>query len=422
MTQIRQGAGLALLATVIATGAVVGGAPTPISRASAAGPDAVLHWSVVSQNAVIVGRPAGSAVYLHAITLLAIHDAVVAIDGGPKPLVSSPPVTLPADGNAAIAAAAREVLVARVPGQAGAVQLAYDAYLAGIPDGEAKINGIAVGQAVAADVLADRAGDGFDADPDWVQPPPGPGVFEPVAPTKPVDIKMGAVRPIAISSAEAFMPGPPVDMSSAEYAADFAEVKALGRKTGSTRTPQQTETALFWSENPVVQWNRTLGELAVRHGLDRVDTARLLAMASVSSADSLIVCLRAKYRYVFWRPVHAIQRAATDGNPATEPDPEWQSLLVVNHPEYPSGHGCASGAVIPAIAAFFGTNRLEVTMSSTVTGTSRTYLNLKEIARDIFMARIYSGLHFRSTMAAGFNLGKHVARDVLANYFGPGGG
>jgi hypothetical protein len=418
MGAVRRLTTAALVATFIATGALVVGAPTSVPRILAAGANAVTDWSVVSQNAVIVGRPAGSAFYLHAMTLVAIHDTVIAIDGGHESLVSSPPVTLPADGDAAVAAAAHDVLVARVPGQAGAVQLVYDAYLAGIPDGQAKANGIAVGQAVAADVLADRAGDNFDVDPDWVQPPTGPGVFEPVAPTKPVDIKMGDVRPIAIWSAEAFMPGPPVDLASAEYAADLAEVKALGRKTGSERTPEQTETALFWSENPVVQWNRTLNDLAAGHGLDRVGTARLLAMAFVSSADSLIVCLRAKYHYVFWRPVHAIQRADTDGNPATEPDPEWQSLLVVNHPEYPSGHGCASGAVIPAVAAFFGTNRLEVTMSSTVTGTSRTYSNLKAIGRDVFMARIYSGLHFRSTMAAGFNLGKHVARDVVANYFG----
>ena len=409
---------VALVTAVFISGALVIGVPTSVPRASAAGPNAVTQWSVVSQNAVIVGRPAGSAFYLHAITLVAIHDAVVAIDGGARPLISSPPVTIPADGGAAVAAAAHDMLVARVPGQAAAVQVAYDAYLAAIPDGAAKANGIAVGQAVAADLLADRAGDNFDVDPDWVQPPTGPGVFEPVAPTKPVDIKMGDVRPIAISSAEAFMPGPPVDLASAEYAADFAEVKALGRKTGSARTPAQTETALFWSENPTIQWTRTLNDLAAQHGLSRVETARLLAMAFVSSADSLIVCLRAKYHYLFWRPVHAIQRADTDGNPATEPDPEWQSLLVVNHPEYPSGHGCSSGAVIAAVAAFFGTNRLEVRMSSTVTGTTRTYPNLKAIGRDVFMARIYSGLHFRFTMSAGFNLGKHVAREVLANYFG----
>ena len=418
----RQAAAVAA-ATAIAVTVLGTGAPTA-ARVAAAGPGAVIDWSIVSARTVAVGRPAGSADYLHAITIVAIHDAVAAIDGGTRALISSPPVQLPADTDAAVAAAAHDVLVARVPGQASQVQAAYDAYVAGIPDGAAKANGIAVGQAVASDVLADRAGDGFDADPDWVQPAPGPGVFEPVLPTKPVDIKLGAVRPIVLPVGadgtvdDSFLPGPPVPLTSAEYAADFNEVKALGRKDGSSRTPEQTETALFWSENTVIQWNRTIGDLALARGLDRPQTARLFAMTFVASADSLIVCLKGKYRYVFWRPVHAIQRAETDGNPATEPDPAWQSLLVVNHPEYPSGHACFTGAIVPALQAFFGTDRIEVTASSTVTHTTRTFPGFRAIGRDVFVARIYGGLHFRFTMGAGFNMAKHVARYVLANAFG----
>jgi hypothetical protein len=413
----------AAIAVVLAVGALGAGTPSALPRVAAGGANAVTDWSLISQNAVVVGRPAGSAFYLHAIVLLAIHDAVVAIDGGADPLISSPQVTWPADADASVAAAARDVLVARVPGQAAQVQAAYDAYLGGIPAGDAKTNGIAVGQAAAAAVLLDRGGDRFDTDPPWIQPTTGPGVFEPVLPTKPVDIKLGDVRPIALPTGDddmvvdKFLPGPPIALTSAEYAADFAETKALGRKTGSTRTPEQTETALFWSENTVAQLNRTLRELAIARGLDPVRTARLLSMAFVSAADSLIVCLRAKYHYVFWRPVHAIQRADTDGNPATEPDPEWQPLLVVNHPEYPSGHSCATGAVIPAMDEFFGTDLIAVTVSSTVTGTSRTYPSFKAMGRDVFMARIYGGLHFRFSMGVGFNQAKHVARYVLVNYF-----
>jgi hypothetical protein len=411
------------LGAVLAAGALAVGAPISTPSAAAAGSNSVTDWSLISQDAVIVGRPAGSAVYLHAVVLIAMHDAVVAIDGGAEALISAPPVARPADGDAAVAAAAHDVLIARVPGQAATVQQAYDAYLADIPEGPAKSNGVATGQAAAAAVLADRAGDRFDEDPDWVQPSPGPGVFEPVLPSKPVDIKLGRVRPIALpvdddgTVADAFLPGPPPPLTSDEYAADFAEVKSLGRATGSSRTPAQTETALFWSENTPRQWNRTLRELAISKGLTRVETARLLTMAFVSGADSLIVCLAAKYHYLFWRPVHAIQRADTDGNPATEPDRDWQALLVVNHPEYPSGHSCASGGIIPAVEAFFGTSNVDVTVSSTVTGTSRTYPSFKAVGRDIFAARIYGGLHFRFSMGAGFNLAKHVARHVLANYF-----
>ena len=415
---------LVVFAALVALAAPAGPAAI-VARAAPAGvPNAVTDWSLISQNAVIIGRPAGSALYLHAIVLIAIHDAVVAIDGGAEPLISSPPVTWPADGDAAVAAAAHDVLVVRVPAQAAAVEAAYVAYLAGIPDGDAKTNGIAVGRAAAAALLADRVDDHFDEDPDWIQPTPGPGVFEPVLPSKPVDIKLGRVEPIALPTSgdgtvvDKFLPGPPVPLTSAEYAADFAEVKTLGGATGSSRTPEQTETALFWAENTPRQWNRTLRELAIERGLDRVQTARMLTMAFVSGADSLIVCLAAKYHYLFWRPVHAIQRADTDGNPATEPDNEWQSLLVVNHPEYPSGHSCASGGIIPALEAFFGTSRIEVTVSSTVTNTSRTFRSFDAIGRDIFVARIYGGLHFRFSMGVGFSLGKHVARYVLPNYFG----
>jgi hypothetical protein len=422
MRLVHHRATAVVAAAAIAAAAFGIGAPSA-SRVAAAGPNAVTVWSTVSARAVVVGRPAGGAVYLHAITIVAIHDAVAAIDGGTRPLVSSPPVQLPADTDAAVAAAAHDVLVARVPGQASQVQASYDAYLAGIPDGAAKTNGVAVGQAVAADVLADRADDGFNRDPDWIQPTPGPGVFEPVAPSKPFDIKMGAVKPIVLPVGDdgtvddSFLPGPPIPLTSEEYAADFNEVKALGRKDDSSRTPEQTETALFWAENPVIQFSRTFGDMALAKGLDRVETARLFAMPFVASADSLIVCLKAKYRYVFWRPVHAIQRADTDGNPATEPDPEWQSLLVVNHPEYPSGHACGTGAIIAALQAYFGTDRMEVTMSSTVSNTTRTYPGFRAIGRDVFMARIFSGLHFRFSMGVGYGMAKHVARYILANAF-----
>jgi hypothetical protein len=346
-----------------------------------------------------------------------MYDAVVAIKGGSEPFISSPAVTWPADPNAAVAAAARDVLVTRVPAQAASVDAQYAAYLGAIADGPPKSHGIAVGQAAAAAVLLDRTGDGFDNEVPWVQPPTGPGVFEPVAPTTPIDVKFGQVRPLVLRSAVQVQPGPPERLRSARYARDFAEVKSLGRATDSDRTPEQTETALFWSENPMVQWNRSLRELAMARGLSLRETARMMAMAIVSSADSLITCWYWKYHYVWWRPVHAIQRADTDGNRATKADPAWQSLLVVNHPEYPSGHGCSTGAIVPALRAFFGTGRVEISISSTVTGTTRTYARLGDVSKDVFMARIYGGLHFRSTMEAGFDIGKHVTRFVVHHAF-----
>jgi PAP2 superfamily len=414
---------LSLVLSITALGV---GAPSGVPRAAAADPGSVSYWSDLSVRSVTVGRPAGSGLYLHAIVTIAIHDAVAAIDGGDDALISSPTVTLPADTDAAVAAAARGVLVVRLwerPAQIAQVEAAYASYLAAISDGEAKTNGTAAGEAVAADVLADRADDRFDAVVPYVQPAPGPGVFEPVAPTTPVDTKLGQVVPIALPVGDddkvedSFLPGPPVPLTSAEYAADFAEVKALGRATDSSRTPEQTETAWFWSENTPIQYERTLRQLALQRGLGRMQTARLFAIAFVPAADSLIVCLAAKYRYLFWRPIHAIQKAETDGNPLTEPDTQWRALLTVNHPEYPSGHSCATGAVVPALEAYFGTSRVPVSVSSTITNTTRTYPSFDALGRDVFAARIYGGLHFRFSMGVGFNLAKHVSRYVLENYF-----
>ncbi len=150
-----------------------------------------------------------------------------------------------------------------------------------------------------------------------------------------------------------------------------------------------------------------------------LDTARMMATAFVSAADGAIGCFDAKYYYNFWRPIHAIQRADTDGNAATDQDISWTALLTVNHPEYPSGHACATGSITPALASFFGTDAVSFTMSSTVTGTSRTYASFSDALADVIEARIYSGLHFRNSMEEGAQLGLNVATLVTSTLFQP---
>jgi hypothetical protein len=410
---------IATLTAGLMVAALVAGTGGWVPRVAAATPNPITHWNLVSQNANVAGRPGVSGIYVNALVHVAMYDAVVAIEGGAEPFTSSPSVTGPADADAAVAAAARDVLVARVPSQATTVQAAYDAFLALIPDGAAETNGIAVGQAAAAAVLAERTGDGLDNTVGWVQPATGPGVFEPFPAAPPVEQKFTQIRPIALLSNDQFRPGPPTPLSSDEYAADFNEVKAIGRVDSALRTGKQTETARFWADNPFVQWNRTNRELAVAKGLSRFEAARFLAMVTVANADGLVACFDAKYHYLWWRPLHAIPRAGTDGNGATIADPTWTPLLVVNHPEYPSGHGCASGAVLAAIEAYFGTGKVTITVSSNIAGAGapRTFTRLNEVRHEIFMARIYGGLHFRSTMGAGFNLGKHVGRYISRNHF-----
>jgi hypothetical protein len=265
-----------------------------------------------------------------------------------------------------------------------------------------------LGQSVAAAVLAWRAGDGLGNTVPYVQAPPGPGVWEPTLPTPPVDIALTQVRPLALRYRAQFRPDGPDALTSKRYARDVAEVASLGRKDSTTRTAAQTETAMFWSEQTAQQWSRTLLQLASDRHLSLSGAAQMLALVHVSAGDSVIACWDAKFHYRSWRPVHAIQRADTDGNPRTHADPTWQSLLNVNHPEYPSGHACFTAGATTALQSYFHTDKLRVTVTSLVTNTTRTYPTLSAIRQDVREARILSGLHFRHSMLDGDQLGTQV--------------
>jgi PAP2 superfamily len=398
---------------------------SPASPASTG--NAVVDWNAIAQNAIVIGRPPGSSAVLEGIVQAAVYDAAVAVEGRYEPFVASPAVFGgPASTAAAVAKAACEVLVARVPGQATSVEDQYAHYLAAITDGPAKENGVAVGAQVANAILDWRAGDGFDNVIPWSQPPPGPGVFEPVPPEvlpppTPVDVKLKQVRPLTLTSNSQFRPDGPNPLTSAEYAKDFNEVKAYGRVDSVVRTPQQTQTALFWSENSALQWPRNLRKLALEKRLDLADTARMLALTQVATADAILACFDAKYHYLAWRPVHAIRRADTDGNPATDPDPTWTPLLVVNHPEYPGAHGCWSTAVTKMLATFFGTDKIDFSVDSTVPGAgpTRYYRRFKDATKEVYDARTWAGLHFRNSTMEGAWIGRKVARYVAKNFFVP---
>jgi hypothetical protein len=351
--------------------------PPPAAGPAPGGGNPVLDWNLIAQDAIAVGRPPASSQVLAAIVQVAVYDTVVAIGGGARPYAARPKPTRPASVAAAVAAAAHHVLVARVPGQAAGVDTRYAGYLAAIPDGPAKANGITLGAQVATAILALRAGDGLDNQVSWVQPAPGPGVFEPVAPTPPVDVALAQVRPLTFRSPSRFRPDGPTRLGGRAYARDLAEVQALGRADSTVRSPAQTEAARFWSENTFVQWGRNLRALATTRRLGVRDSARLLAMAHTATADAVIGCFDAKYHYTFWRPVHAIARAGADPNPATHPDPTWTALLTVN------------------------------------------YRSPREVVREVRLARIAGGLHFRHSMGDGEDLGRRVAHHVTRHHFQP---
>lgn len=397
-------------------------ATTPAAVRAESAANAVADWSLIAQNAIVaVGRrfPGEAAVHM-GIVHAAIYDAVVAIEGGYRPFAVTPTVPSNTSVDAAVAAAAHRVLVERFRDQQAALDDAYFAYLNGIPDGEAKTNGVHVGEEVGVGMLLLRANDGLDSIVPYVQRPPGPGVYEPTAPASPLGTRMPRVLPLALKNASQFRPNGPPELHTGKYADDFNEVKELGRVDSPARNAQQTAVARFWTDHDLPQWNRNLLRLAEARGLTVIETARMLAMAHVAGGDAMIGCFDAKYHYLSWRPIHAIQRADTDDNAHTAADPTWQPLLATpNHPEYPSAHACHTTAVAEALESFFGPGRLPFSVDSLVTGETRHYTRFREVIPEVNNARVWAGFHFRYSQEDGSKLGRRVARFVARNFFQP---
>jgi len=393
--------------------------------------NAVTDWvDIVTPaiNGAAPPRPPASAEILHTIVHLAVYDAVVAIEGGYKPYAVAIPAPAGADVRAAVATAAYRAARGRVAdSQFAYLDERYSSYMAALPDGQAKSDGIGVGEAAAAALLALRANDGFDNVVLYScsSVPPPYAEFEPNGGcgTQPVDAKIGQVEPFASADPDEYLPDGPAHFQSGVWVRDFNETKDYGRATGSLRTPEQTDIAYFWSENGYVHWNRNLNGLALAQNLDVLHTARLFALVHTSVSDAVIAGFHAKYTFRFVRPRTAIPRAAEDGNGRTEPDPAWTPLLTVNHPEYPSAHAFWSTALTRAVETFFGGDELSWTIVTSQTAvpqlvkTERTYTRLSQIRDQIRDARVWAGLHWRFSTEDGRKLGNQVARDVL-NTFG----
>ena len=383
---------------------------------------AVADWSLIAQNAIVaVGKkfPGEAAVYM-GIVHATIYDAVVAIEGGYRPYAITPTVPPNTSVDAAVAAAAHRVLAGRFPAQQASLDDAYFAYLNGIPDGEAKTHGIVVGEEVGNGMLLLRANDGLDTIVPYAQRSPGPGVYEPTAAAPPLGTRMPRVLPLALTNASQFRPNGPPALHSREYARDFNEVKELGRFDSRVRSTEQTAVARFWTDHDIPQWNRNLLRLSDARGLTPIETARMLAMAHVAGGDAMIGCFDAKYHYLSWRPLHAIQRADTDGNPETAPDQMWQPLSATpNHPEYPSAHACHTTAIAEALESFFGPGRIRFSIDSLATGETRQYKRFREVPAEVNNARVWAGFHFRYSQEDGSRIGRKVARFVVRNFFQP---
>lgn len=268
-------------------------------------------------------------------------------------------------------------------------------------------------------MIAARVGDGAFSDATW-RVGTEPGQWRP---TPPDFLQVGAwfatLKPFVISDPDDFdTPGPPA-LTSAAYARDLNEVKAVGSATSTVRTPDQTEAAIWWDDYRMAEWQITR-QLAATHRLSPLQTARMFAMVDMAAVDTLVACYKEKKFWSFWRPVTAIPLADTDGNPATTADPAWTPLrTTAPSTEYPSGHACFTSATMTALRWFFGRDNLSFSAYSADSGTTRHYGSLAAATAELLGARVWAGVHYRTAAVDGERLGRVVSRDVLGQAFGP---
>jgi PAP2 superfamily len=413
------------------------------ARAEPAG-NTVTEWNAIAATATIAtaGQPPHVAPLSLGMAQGAVYDAVNAIDGGHRPYLVAPRGAERSDSKQAGAAtAAYRVLVGLFPAQQPALQPLYDTSLAAVPDGPAKAGGIAVGDEAAAAMLDARENDGrfgdfkfvegFDPG-EWRKTPPNFG--DDPAPW------VGNVDPFLVPNVKMLRTDGPNALPSAAYAEDFNEVKEVGSLTSTTRTADQTAASIFWQDSGPAIWNRVFRALAASEELGIVESARMFAMTNLASADGSIGCWNDKAYWSFWRPITAIREAASDGNPATEPDADWlplfnptipvsgPPLVTPPFPDHPSGHTCISGAIVHALKAFFGTDRIAFTAESNKCRAPdggpapcppRSFDRFSEALEEIIDARVWSGIHFRTADVQGALLGKEVAHWLDKHYFQP---
>jgi hypothetical protein len=407
--------------------------------------DVITQWneflltlnSTVVPPATAVLRSPNAATLDMAYVHIAMYDAINAIEGGYTPFaVGLSHVFHGASSEAAAVAAACTVLTGKVytptafPSIQDQINTQCASSLAQIPETLAKTDGILVGQAVALALIALRTNDGLNANVPYTFQPVGPGVYQPTIGPPPTFAYAGPVapwqakfEPFAIRSPHQFRVKPPPSLDSDQWADDFNEVKTYGALTGSVRTPEQDQIGLFYGpENGAFQVGRALRNLASERHLTLSDDARFFAQTYVTMADTLVGCWDAKYFYSFWRPITAIREADIDANDATQPDPDWLPQVVTpGHPEYPSAHGCLTGAYANAIAAFFGTKRLHVRLFSRTAPDRPTadFENTNDIITEIINARVYNGVHYRTSVIEGAEIARKVSKWVSRRYFQP---
>jgi hypothetical protein len=414
----------------------------------------VEQWNKIAEDTVVGSGAFQSEGFIYmGYASAAVYDAVVAIDGGFEPY--GPPITAPpgASVDCAVVEAAYRTLryyFSSFPGLVANLDAYYAEALSNfggcIADGGA---GTLVGQTAATNIITLRTGDGrmtpIGVTSSFPTLSPDPSVWRLTPPPflPPQTPWVGNVRPFVLQSVDQFLPDPPPSLQSSEWVDAFQQIKTYGASIGSARTPEQTLVAKFWSANVIRQYNRVGRDISDARGRGLLDTARLAAMVNIVGADAAIAGLHAKYHYLFWRPVTAINGSLDptavsndgfgpvpgydDGNTATVEQAGWRPLLTTpNHPEYPAAHGYITSAMAEVFSTFLGTNQIDINIHGFDPAGPAGNLNAvrhfdmpNDLRDEIIHARLWAGLHYHFSGVAGVVLGRQVANFDLGHAFQP---
>jgi membrane-associated phospholipid phosphatase len=404
-------------------GAFLAGCPP---SAAAAAADPVLEWDAIMNDTVLAGGTSPFATSrVAAMVSGSVFDAVNGIRPRYKPLHVRPGAPRYASQRAAAVQAAYAILIHQYPAQSASLTTRRDASIAALASAESARSiqaGITWGQSIADSIWAWRLTDGITPPPPpflgvlgIVGAPAAVGVWRPTplgnAPG--AAVQFATMTPWVLQRPSQFRLPPPLALTSAEYVADYNEIKVMGAFIGSGRSAEQSELALFWAGNTALFWNRIASQISADRSLSLSENAHLFALLNVTMADAGIACFDGKYRYVYWRPITAIRAGDADGNPSTDPDPTWTPWLdffasgTPAHPEYPSAHSTFSGSAAFILAAAFG-DATPFSVTSEVRPGTRAFPSFSAAVAEIADARVFGGIHFRTSCARANLLGQAV--------------
>lgn len=398
------------------TGALLLGVMLAVTGLAARG-DVVTDWNQTALRATeIAAMPPPVQARAMSIVHAAVYDAVNAIDR--RHAVYAATVTAPAGASmeSAVAAAAHDALTGLLPVQQATLDAALKTSLAQVPDGQAKSDGMRIGSEVAEKILALRKTDGAAGKTGYTFGS-GVGIYQATPPmnASPVLPHWRSVKPFMMQSAVQFPFAGPAAAASAAFAKDFNEIKAIGSKASSRRTSEQTAIAIHWSGSEITPLNAVARAVSTEHKLGIVDNARLFAYLNMAMADALIAVFESKYAFNAWRPVTAIRAADMAHNKGLQADAAWEPLIVTPpHPEYGCAHCVAVSAGTTVIRKFSGGDKIAASYVYPTLGVPRKWTSLTQIEKEVGDSRVWGGVHFRTAVEHGTQIGRQIGEYCLS--------